>query len=66
MADLITTPNLRGTDDIYEALVRLHEGLGEAESLRVWARLVLTLANHIGDREVIEQAIAVARPAKVA
>ena len=41
----------------------MHEGLSEAESLRVWSKLVLTLANHIGDRGVIEQAIAIARPA---
>lgn len=62
MSQLITTPNLTGHDDIYEALVRLHEGRSEIESLRIWSRLVLTLANHIGDREVIEQAIALARP----
>ena len=61
MAELITTPNLAGADDVYEALVRLHEGLSETESLKVWAKLVLTLANHIGDREVIAQAVAVAR-----
>jgi hypothetical protein len=65
MAELITTPNFTGAgagaDDVYEQLVRLHEGLTEAESLKVWAKLVLTLANHIGDRAVIEQAIAVAQ-----
>ena len=66
MAELITTPNLAGGDDVYERLVRLHEGLSEAESLKVWAKLALLLANHIGDRAVIEQAIALARPAKVA
>ena len=43
-------------------IVVLHEGLSEEESLKVWAKLALTLANHIGDRTVIEQAIAVARP----
>jgi len=64
MGDLITAPNLAGGDDVYEQLVRMHEGLSEAESLKVWAKLVLTLANHVGDRAVIEQAIAVARPAK--
>lgn len=64
MGDLITAPNLAGGDDVYERLVRMHEGLSEAESLKVWAKLVLTLANHVGDRAVIEQAIAVARPAK--
>lgn len=66
MAELIVTPNLAGADDVYERLVRLHEGLTDAESLKVWAKLVLTLANHIGDRAVIEQAIAVARPDRAA
>jgi hypothetical protein len=66
MAELILAPNLAGADDVYAALVRLHEGLSDAESLEVWARLVLALANHVGDREVIEQAIAVARPGKAA
>ena len=66
MAELITVPQLSGVDDVYEQLVRLHEGLSEADSLKVWAKLVLTLANHIGDRAVIEQAIAVARPDRAA
>lgn len=66
MAELIVTPNLAGADDVYERLVRLHEGLTDAESLKVWAKLVLALANHIGDRAVIEQAIAVARPDRAA
>jgi hypothetical protein len=63
---LNTTPNLAGADDVYEALVGLHAGLSEAESLKVWAKLALTLANHIGDREVIEQAIEICRPAGTA
>lgn len=62
MTGLITTPNLAGVDDVYERLVGLHEGLSEAESLKVWARLVLILANHVGDRRVVEQAIELARP----
>lgn len=66
MADLILTPNLAGVDDVYEALVRMHDGLTEAESLKVWAKLVLTLANHVGDPAVILQAISVARPTKAA
>lgn len=62
MADLITAPNLAGVDELYAALVRLHEGLSDEESLEAWARLALTLANHVGDREVVEQAITLARP----
>ncbi len=66
MAELIVTPNLAGVDDVYERLVAMHEGLSEAESLKVWAKLVLILANHIGDRAVIDQAIDIARPAGAA
>jgi hypothetical protein len=61
MVELILTPNLAGVDDVDEALVRLHDGLGEAESLKVWPKLALVLVNHVGDREVIEQALAIAR-----
>ncbi|KXF77999.1 hypothetical protein ATN84_24635 [Paramesorhizobium deserti] len=60
MTRLITTPNLSDPDDVYEKLIRLHEGRTDAESLKVWSRLVLILVNHIGDRKVIEQAIDIA------
>ena len=48
-------------DDFYEALIRAHEGLGEAESHTLNARLVLILANHIGDLTVLQEALALAR-----
>lgn len=60
MAQLVTDPNLTGVDDIYERLIRLHEGLSLQESLKVSARLNLILLNHIGDREVAEQAMSLA------
>ncbi len=66
MPALKTAPNLTGHDDIYEELMCLHEGLSEEQSLRVWARLVLILANHIGDRAVIAEAIDMARQEKPA
>lgn len=62
MSALNLAPNLSGHDDLYASLVGMHEGLSEAESLKLWARLSLILINHIGDREVVEQAIATARP----
>lgn len=62
MSDLILTPNLPRVDDVYEALVRMHEGLGETESLKVWAKFALVLSNHVGDPAVVAAAIAVARP----
>ena len=61
MAKLNTAPNLARPDDIYESLIRLHEGLSDAESAVVNAKLILLLANHIGDPEVIRQAISLAR-----
>ena len=61
MPALNLVPALNGHDDLYEKLVGLHDGLTEAESLSVWAKLVLPLINHIGDPSVIEDAIALAR-----
>lgn len=60
MADLITTPNLPSTDDFYAALLAAHEGLDEAGTQRLNARLILVLANHIGDLDVLRSALAVA------
>ena len=48
-------------DDFYEALMQAHQGLGDAQSERLNARLVLLLSNHIGDIAVIRQALAIAR-----
>ena len=54
--------NFRGRgDDFYEALIRAHEGLSDAESHTLNARLVLILANHVGDLTVLEEALALAR-----
>jgi hypothetical protein len=48
-------------DDFYEALIRAHEGLSDEQSHAMNARLVLVLANHIGDLAVLKDAIARAR-----
>lgn len=60
---LILTPNLADPDGIYETLIALHEGRDAADSQRINARLIMTLINHIGDREAILEAIAVAKGA---
>jgi hypothetical protein len=62
MGRLITAPNLAGADDVYEALLGLTAGLDEAASLRAQAKLILMLANHIGDPEAIAEAVALSRP----
>ena len=54
--------NFRGRgDDFYESLMGAHQGLSEAESHTLNARLVLILANHIGDLAVLQEALALAR-----
>jgi len=48
-------------DDVYAALVAAHDSLDAAQSARLNARLVLILANHVGDPEALGQAIDAAR-----
>ena len=48
-------------DDFYEALIRVHEGLSDAQSHTFNARLLLILANHIGDVGILREALALAR-----
>lgn len=61
MTALVTTPNLIDHDGFYEELLRTHKGLTEAESHALNAQLVLILANHIGDRQALGEALALAR-----
>ena len=61
MADLNTEPNIPDHDGFYAELLDSHEGLSLAETHAMNARLVLLLANHIGDREVLSQALKAAR-----
>jgi hypothetical protein len=48
-------------DDFYEALIAAHEGLSEAQSHELNAKLVLFLSNHIGDLRVLREAFRLAR-----
>jgi hypothetical protein len=58
---LITDLHLTAPDDFYEALIDAHRDLSTAQSQALNARLVLLLANHIGDLNVIQQALQAAR-----
>lgn len=51
----------RPGDDFYEALIEMHRDLSDEDSQRVNARLILLLANHIGDLSVLKEAMAAAR-----
>jgi predicted metalloendopeptidase len=48
-------------DEFYESLINAHHGLSDTASGALNARLVLLLANHIGDLGVIRQALEAAR-----
>ncbi len=61
MSTLITAPNMANPDDFYEALIDMHRDLDEAQSQAVNARLILLLANHIGDTQVLREAMSHAR-----
>jgi uncharacterized protein DUF2783 len=61
MSKLRTDPRLAQPDELYAELVELHRGLSDDRSRRVNAKLILLLANHIGDIEVLREAIAAAR-----
>jgi Protein of unknown function (DUF2783) len=54
-------PNLKDFDAFYEALVDLHRDLTNVQSHEMNAKLVLMLANHIGDIDVLRDAIQRAR-----
>jgi hypothetical protein len=64
MSRLIVEPNIRRPDEVFDLLIGLHVGLEAEQSLRAFGRLVLLLSNHIGDEEVIREAVAGAAKAK--
>jgi hypothetical protein len=57
---LSTSSNFAKPDDALRAVVEAHRGLSETESADLDAALVLILANHIGDIDVLREAIALA------
>lgn len=61
--DVLNTPRIDDPDGFYAELLDAHEGLTEAESHALNARLVLVLSNAIGDRSVLSDAIALAQKA---
>ncbi|WP_454624104.1 DUF2783 domain-containing protein [Bradyrhizobium cenepequi] len=58
---LSTSSNFANPDDGFRAIVEAHRGLTEAQSADLDAALVLVLANHIGDMDVLHEAIALAK-----
>jgi hypothetical protein len=58
---LTTEPNIAQPDDFYQALIEAHAGLSDEQSAALNARLVLLLANQVGDLATLREAIAAAR-----
>ncbi len=61
MTALNTSPNLAAPDDFYQDLIDAHRDLSDAQSALFNARLILLLANHVGDSTVLREAFAAAR-----
>lgn len=61
MSALDTTSRFPDPDRAYRLLVEAHRGLDDAGSAALDTRLVLILANHIGDERVLAEAIALAK-----
>jgi len=58
---LSTSSNFAKSDDAFRAIVEAHRGLSDEQSADFDAALVLILANHIGDFDVLREAIALAK-----
>ena len=61
MSTLNLRPNFTNADDFYESLLKAHDGLNKEESEALNARLIILLANHIGDFMILDQAITLAK-----
>lgn len=63
MSKLNLAANIPDPDGFYAELLALHEGRDKSESDAINARLILILANHIGERAVLSEAFRLAAPA---
>ncbi|MCB1621747.1 MAG: DUF2783 domain-containing protein [Thiothrix sp.] len=57
---LILEPNFSDADAFFAALAAAHREGVDARSEKINARLILLLANHIGDQAILQQALAIA------
>jgi Protein of unknown function (DUF2783) len=53
-------PNIGNADEFYAELVRLHDGLDDRESLKLNAKIILLLANQVGDPRVLSEVLTAA------
>lgn len=55
-----TEPTIKDPDGFYETLLDAYRGLDEARSAQLSARLILLLANQVGDDKVLADCVAAA------
>lgn len=60
-----TALNFQDADAFYECLLDAHQGLSREQSELLNARLILILANQLGDTALLQSCIEAARPAPV-
>lgn len=58
---LSTSSNFASPDDAFRLVVEAHHGLDDEQSAALDAALVLILANHIGDLDVLREAVGLAK-----
>lgn len=63
---MTAAPGLQEPDELYAALVAMHDGLTPTQSLERCARLILLLANEIGDSARVRALMQIAAGASVA
>jgi hypothetical protein len=61
---LIRTPQIPDPDDFFAELVHAQRDLGDQEAQLMLAKLVFVLANHIGERSVLSEAIQLVAPGR--
>ena len=54
---LRTELGVASPDDFYARLIELHEGLSSEESHKINAKVILMLANHVGDTDVLYEVL---------
>lgn len=58
-------PNLADPDGFYEELIHSQRDLDDEQAALMNAKLVILLANHVGDRQTLREALRLARPKAV-
>jgi len=53
--------NIEDHDDLYQKIINMHQGLTNEESQMANAKLILMLANHIADADVLSESITLVR-----